>query len=135
MYNVVGSVMIIIMILGNLENFTVIYTYVTNRKIRTVDNVFIVGIAVSDMGQAILGVPLVVASSFSKHWIFGYRSCQYYAFITTFLGISQVALLTSLAVDRILLLIGAFILSWLPYSVVSMWSALGIYKSIPAWSQ
>jgi hypothetical protein len=105
MYNAVGSVMVIIMILGNLENFTVIYTYVTNSKIRTVDNLFIVGIAISDMGQAVLGVPLVVASSFSKHWIFGYSSCQYYAFITTFLGISQVALLTSLAVDRYFIIV------------------------------
>ena len=105
MYYVVGTVMVIVMVLGILENLTIIYTYITFRKIRTVENLFIAGIATSDIGQAILGVPFVVLSSFSKQWIFGSSACQYYAFITTFLGISQVAMLTSLSLDRYFIIV------------------------------
>lgn len=100
MYFAVGTLMTFVMIFGVTENFAILYTYLTNRNIRTTDNVFIVGIALSDIGQSVLGIPFVVIASFSKRWIFGFGLCQYYAFITTFLGISQVAMLTMLAIER-----------------------------------
>ncbi|XP_060572312.1 visual pigment-like receptor peropsin, partial [Ruditapes philippinarum] len=99
-YYIIGSLMTTIMVIGFSTNLAILYTYATNRKIRTVDNTLIIGLALSDIGQAILGIPFVAVSSFSKHWIFGHFLCQYYAFITTSFGIAQIAMLTVIAMER-----------------------------------
>ncbi|XP_053385507.1 visual pigment-like receptor peropsin [Mercenaria mercenaria] len=99
-YYIIGSLMTIIMVIGFSTNLAILYTYATNRKIQTVDNTLIIGLALSDIGQAIFGIPFVVISSFSKHWIFGHTLCQYYAFITTSFGIAQIAMLTVIAMER-----------------------------------
>ncbi|XP_060563194.1 visual pigment-like receptor peropsin [Ruditapes philippinarum] len=52
------------------------------------------------ISNAIFGVPFVVVSSFSQKWVFGNGLCQFYAFITTALGISQITMLTVIALER-----------------------------------
>lgn len=99
-YYIIGSLMTTIMVVGFSTNLAILYTYATNRKIRTVDNTLIIGLALSDIGQAIFGIPFVAISSFSRHWIFGHFLCQYYAFITTSFGIAQIAMLTVIAMER-----------------------------------
>jgi hypothetical protein len=99
-YYFIGCLMTVIMVFGFLANLVILYTFGTNKKIRTMDNILIIGLALSDIGQSVLGLPLVVIASFSKKWIFGQDFCQYYAFVTTWLGISQIANLTVIAMER-----------------------------------
>jgi hypothetical protein len=99
-YYCIGALMTIIMIFGFFANFVIIYTFGTNKKVRTVDNTLIIGLALSDIGQSIFGLPFVVIASFSKRWIFGHALCQYYAFVTTWFGIAQIATLTIIAMER-----------------------------------
>ena len=92
--------MTVIMLIGFLSNLAILYTYVKMRPIRTSDNTLIVGLALSDISQAIFGIPLVTVSSFSRQWVFGTGLCQFYAFITTTCGISQISMLTAIAIER-----------------------------------
>lgn len=99
-YAVMAAVMSIVLLLGLLENFAVLYTFARNKTIRTEDNMLIAGLAISDIGQSVLGVPFVVLAAIFQQWIFGNFMCQYYGFITTSLGLSQITLLTFIALER-----------------------------------
>lgn len=99
-YAVMAAVLSIVLLLGLLENFAVLYTFAINKTVRTKDNMLIAGLAISDIGQSVFGVPFVVLAAIFRQWIFGNFMCQYYGFITTSLGLSQITLLTFIAIER-----------------------------------
>jgi hypothetical protein len=99
-FYIIGTLMTAIMLIGFFSNFAILFTYVKNRTVRTADNTLIIGLSLSDISNAIFGVPFVVVSSFSQKWVFGNGLCQFYAFITTALGISQITMLTVIALER-----------------------------------
>lgn len=100
MYDIIGTLLICVWIIGFFINLVIIYSFATNKNLRTADTCLIVGLAFSDIGQAIFGIPLVIVSSFQKKWIFGMMICQFYAFLTITLGITQITTLTSIATER-----------------------------------
>lgn len=104
-YYIIGSLMAIVFSLGVTENAMIFIVYAINRKLRTVNNVFVIGLALSDIGQALFNIPLFMVSSFSKTWIFGDGGCVYYAFVTTTFGIMQIALLTVIALERYFIIV------------------------------
>ena len=100
LFYIIGAIMAIVFVLGFSENAVVLYVYIQNRKLQTVSNVFIVGLSISDIGQAIFNLPFVIIANFSRRWIFGYGGCMYYGFITTTFGLAQISLLTVIALER-----------------------------------
>lgn len=104
-YYSIGSLLTCVMIIGFTANLSVLYAYVKLRQIRTTDNTLLIGLALSDIGQSILGIPFVVIACFTRRWIFGHFLCQFYAFITTSLGISQITTLTLIATERYFIIV------------------------------
>lgn len=104
-YYSIGSLLTCVMIIGFTANLSVLYAYAKLRHIRTTDNTFLIGLALSDIGQSIFGIPFVVIACFTRRWIFGHVLCQFYAFITTSLGISQITTLTLIATERYFIIV------------------------------
>lgn len=97
---VIAFFMVLIFVLGLSENSLSLFVFFRTKSLWTTNNIFIVGLLLSDWSQSVFGIPLVVISSIARHWTFGHGLCIYYGFVTTFLGITQVTTLTAISLDK-----------------------------------
>ena len=75
-YVIFFAILLVIFILGLVQNAATIFVFMKERGLRKVHNVFIVSLSVSDVGMCVLGVWMVVVAAIYKSWIFGYTgSC------------------------------------------------------------
>ena len=66
----------IIFILGISGNLLVVYVVLRHKTMRSITNIFIANLAVSDMVMCLLAVPLTPLSSFLGSWVFGEALCH-----------------------------------------------------------
>ena len=99
-FTVITLSMFLIFILGLSENSFSLYVFFRTKSLWTTNNIFIAGLLLSDWSQSVFGIPLVVASSVAREWLFGHSLCVYYGFITTFLGLTQITTLTAISLDK-----------------------------------
>ena len=99
-YTLITFCMFLIFILGLLENSFSLYVFFRTKSLWTTNNIFIAGLLLSDWSQSVFGIPLVVASSVAREWLFGHGLCVYYGFITTFLGLTQITILSAISLDK-----------------------------------
>lgn len=71
-----------------------------DRKLLTRTNVYIATICILSFVMAVLGIPMVVTSSFNKVWMFGFFGCQYYAFLMSLGGLAQSLMMSAVSFDR-----------------------------------
>ena len=95
-----------IFIAGLVENSFSLYVFARTKKLHNTNNLFIVGLVISDWSQSVFGIPLVVVSSVARGWLFGSQLCVYYGFVTTFLGITQITTLTAIALEKYFVIVG-----------------------------
>jgi len=74
----------IVIIIGNTMTLYIVYK---NRHFRTVPNLFIISLAISDLGIALLSMPMGFTGLAISHWPYSNTACQYSGFI----GITMVA--------------------------------------------
>jgi len=74
----------IVIIIGNTMALYIVYK---NRLLRTVPNLFIVSLAISDLGTAFLSMPMCFTVLVVSRWPFSDIVCQYNGFV----GVAMVA--------------------------------------------
>lgn len=84
-------------LVGNTLLCIVIYK---NKSLRTLTNIFIVFLAISDILMGIFCVPFSVAVFIQGKWVFGNHICRMQCFFVYFLAIGSLQTLTMIAVNR-----------------------------------
>ncbi|XP_061563602.1 melanopsin-A-like [Cololabis saira] len=96
----IGVIILAVGITGMLGNFLVIYAFCRSRSLRTPSNIFIINLAVTDFLMCFTQTPIFFITSMHKHWIFGKKGCELYAFCGALFGICSMMTLMVIAVDR-----------------------------------
>ncbi|XP_047464699.1 melanopsin-A-like isoform X2 [Mugil cephalus] len=96
----IGVVILAVGITGMLGNFLVMYAFCRSRSLRTPSNIFIINLAVTDFLMCLTQTPTFFINSMHKHWIFGKKACELYAFCGALFGICSMMTLMVIAVDR-----------------------------------
>lgn len=71
------SIILIFAIVGNL---LVASTLFQNRRMRTITNVFLANLAISDMLLGVLCMPITLVGTYLRHFIFGELVCKFIQF-------------------------------------------------------
>ena len=95
----------VITLLSLVGNSLVIVTFIFDKNMRSVTNVFILSLAVSDLMVTLTLVPFNVGLVFSKYWIFGRAACKIAPFFMTFSISSSSLTLCSISLDRYIAII------------------------------
>ncbi|XP_050534383.1 prolactin-releasing peptide receptor-like [Daktulosphaira vitifoliae] len=98
----------IIFTLGIFGNVLVVYVVFANRHMRTVTNIFIVNLAVSDIMLCGLAVPFTPLYTFTGRWIFGSFFCHIVPYAQGTSVYTSTLTLTSIAIDRFFVIIYPF---------------------------
>ncbi|KAG7457144.1 hypothetical protein MATL_G00243380 [Megalops atlanticus] len=99
---VVYSFNFVIGIVGNSMVVAVIYCYM---KLKTVANIFVLNLALSDLTFLITLPMWATVTALGYHWPFGTFLCKVSAGLTTFNLYSSIFFLTSLSIDRYLAIV------------------------------
>ena len=84
-------------ILGNLLILCAVYH---NHRLRTIPNIFVTALAVSDILMSTICMPFTVASLFHGRWIFHETVCRFQAFDIFAFGTSSLGTMAAIAVSR-----------------------------------
>ncbi|XP_067039872.1 melatonin receptor type 1B-B-like [Acropora muricata] len=95
-----SAVMIIIDVLAFTGNLLVCWAVYHNRNLRTVTNMYVVSLAISDGLMASLCIPFSVILLVTGKWPFGFEVCQFFGFFCFFFGMVSVLLITATSVNR-----------------------------------
>ncbi|KAL4238670.1 hypothetical protein ACF0H5_003377 [Mactra antiquata] len=91
---------VLITLMSLTGNSLVIMTFVFDRHMRSVTNVFILSLAVADIMVTLTCVPINIGTAFAKYWIFGHFGCKLVPFFMTFSVACSSLTLCSIALDR-----------------------------------
>ncbi|XP_061191207.1 somatostatin receptor type 2-like [Saccostrea echinata] len=97
--NVLVVIYILIGLTGLLGNILVIYVILKSPKMRTVTNMYIFNLALSDL-IFLLHIAMITTTTIVKHWVFGEALCKIFFTTVAITSFSSVLTLTSLSVDR-----------------------------------
>ncbi|XP_052237946.1 visual pigment-like receptor peropsin [Dreissena polymorpha] len=100
-----GAYVVLVLIFGLSQNLLTLYVFYSDRRLHSMHNYFIVGLSLADIGMCVFGNWMIIASSFSQHWVFGRIGCVFYGFATTWFGISQISILAAIAIDRYVIIV------------------------------
>ena len=81
-------------------NLSVCYAVYKNQKLRSLSNMFVVALAVSDISISISCMPFSVATLYHGRWIFGANFCQFQGFLCLTFGMASLSTMTLIAVSR-----------------------------------
>lgn len=82
-------------------NFTTLLIMVLNRRMRTIPNMLVVSLAVSDFGLgALCSGPLGLLAIATSDWPFNDATCQYQGYIAITMAVASTQTLTIMAVNR-----------------------------------
>ncbi|TSK82152.1 Melanopsin [Bagarius yarrelli] len=107
---ILGSVILMVGITGMIGNALVIYVFCRSRPLRTPGNMLVVNLAMSDFFMSLTQSPVFFVASLNRRWMFGELMCELYAFCGALFGICSMMTLTSIAVDRCLVITRPFAL-------------------------
>ncbi|KAH3754618.1 hypothetical protein DPMN_189298 [Dreissena polymorpha] len=66
-----GAYVVLVLIFGLSQNLLTLYVFYSDRRLHSMHNYFIVGLSLADIGMCVFGNWMIIASSFSQHWVFG----------------------------------------------------------------
>ncbi|KAJ7365607.1 Melatonin- receptor [Desmophyllum pertusum] len=81
-------------------NLSVCYAVYRNQRLRTLSNMFVVALAVSDILMSTCCMPFSVATLFHGKWIFGETSCRFHGFGVLTFGLASLLTMGIIAVSR-----------------------------------
>lgn len=91
----------LIFVVGLIGNGLVIYVVLRFAKMKTVTNLYILNLAVSD-ALFLASLPFLIVTTILKHWIFGAAMCKMYFVLFSINFFASVFQLTALSADRFL---------------------------------
>lgn len=92
---------VVICIIGLIGNSLVIYVVLRFAKMKTVTNMYILNLAISDL-LFLTSLPFLVTTTLLHHWIFGTAMCKIYFVLFSINFFTSVFSLTALSADRYL---------------------------------
>ncbi|RXM36744.1 Opsin-5 [Acipenser ruthenus] len=98
----IGVFLIITGSLSLLGNGVVVITFLRRCKRLKPPELMAVNLAVCDFGYSLLGAPLLIYSSFSHAWWFGWRGCRWYGVQGFVFGIGSLLTTMLISIDRCL---------------------------------
>lgn len=99
-YTVIGTVLLVIIIFGTLENGTVLIVFVKSKHLRSTTNFFIISLIIADFAMCVFGIPVSMSSNLANRWLWGSSGCTYEGFVVFFLGLTQMYVLCAISVNR-----------------------------------
>ena len=96
----IGIIFVLLMFFGTLQNSLVIVTFYAVPRLRTPVNFLIMGCVGLDVGMIVIGYPFIISPCFRGLWDFGDVWCKSYGFCMTVLAVSNISILTAIAVNR-----------------------------------
>ncbi|EDO39131.1 predicted protein [Nematostella vectensis] len=95
-----AGLFVIIFITTVVGNSLTIFIVIRNKSLRTIPNMFVISLAVADLGMGCLSMHLLVTVLITSEWIFGELICQYQGFISILMAASSTQTLAWTAVNR-----------------------------------
>lgn len=92
---------VIIFLVGIVGNSLVIYVVLRFAKMKTVTNLYILNLAVSD-ASFLISLPFIITTTLIEHWIFGTAMCKIYNVLYSINFVTSILTLTVLSGDRYL---------------------------------
>ena len=83
-----------------LRNLLILCAVYHNHRLRTIPNIFVIALAVSDILMSTICMPFTVASLFHGRWIFDETVCRFQAFDIFAFGTSSLGTMAAIAVSR-----------------------------------
>jgi len=110
----VGSIYMVIFIIGAVGNLVVLYGFSKNRKLRqTISNTYIWHLAITDF-MFVCTLPFFAIDYFNRHvWVFGTWMCKVCRSVSKINMYSSIFFLTALSVDRTLAVTKPTTTTWL----------------------
>ena len=105
LYASIAAFLFVVMVIGTLVNGAVIYVFATHTGMKTSSNVFVFALCICGFLISTLGIPFAAASCLAHTWLFGRAGCAMHAALITGLGITMIAILTAIAVDRYIFIV------------------------------
>ena len=91
------AVINVLAIFGNLLTFYAVYR---NQRLRTLPNMFVIALSVSDILMSTLCTPFTVVTLFHGHWMFGEKFCLFDGFGALTFGLVSMGTMGLIAVSR-----------------------------------
>ena len=95
-----GCFLLLITVVGIIENSIVLYIYINTKVLRSPTNTFIVAIAIADLLMAVFATPFAAYSGLKGYWALGDVMCTFEGWFVYCFGLSSMYLLTAVSVDR-----------------------------------
>ena len=100
----IGIFLLFVLTFGMVANSFILIILAKTKRIGKPHTTIVAGLIVGDLFHTFT-LPFVVASSFAQRWLFQQSGCVFYAFMMTFLGVSNITLLATISVDRYLVIV------------------------------
>ena len=91
---------ILICLISFLDNFLVVYVVHKESRLKSLTNVFVQNLALTDISMATLHMPFWVISLYTGTWIFSERWCEIQAVINCTLGVASILNMGLIAFNR-----------------------------------
>ena len=102
---VTGVIIIAIIITGAVGNCLTLFVFYRYDPLRDVTGLFLANLAVADLLQSVIGMPLIATSAFYEEWVFGEILCTISGATNSLFCITSVLTLTAVSVDRYLAIV------------------------------
>ncbi|CAF2701137.1 unnamed protein product [Rotaria sp. Silwood2] len=81
-------------------NVIILVILLQKKSHRSPIDIFIIALSFADLLDALLGIPLTLTSNLACRWLYGKYLCYYEGFVTYFVGMVGLYLLTALSLNR-----------------------------------
>ncbi|PFX33459.1 putative G-protein coupled receptor 45 [Stylophora pistillata] len=95
-----SALMMCINILASTGNMLVCWAVYRNQRLRTIPNIYVVTLAISDALMAVLCMPMSVVLLVTGQWPFSSAVCHFQGFFCFFCALFSLLLMTATAVNR-----------------------------------
>ena len=90
----------IIVLLSVMGNSLLLWIILANKKMRTVTNVFLLNLSISDLASTIFNTAFNFVFMLNSHWPFGYLYCVFTNFMANLTIASSVFTITAISIER-----------------------------------
>lgn len=91
---------VVIMLLAVTGNATTVLVIAVNREMRTVTNIFLLSLAISDALIAVINMPVQLVFYLQNEWTMGEAMCKFSPYLQGVVIVTSILTLTALALDR-----------------------------------
>ncbi|XP_075705836.1 pyroglutamylated RF-amide peptide receptor [Rhinoderma darwinii] len=94
------TICVLIFVLALFGNSLVLYVVTRSKAMRTVTNIFICSLAVSDLLIAFFCIPFTMLQNISSNWLGGAFACKMVPFVQSTAIVTEILTMTCIAVER-----------------------------------